>query len=116
MSQPTFRRDMLLAAMLSSLSAGLAESAEASPLNPEQTIIRVPGDLPWKPNPAYAPEHSVDTCVPVPAGSFVRRVAGTPHHDGVMRGHAEPAVIAICGMGPVNDALIDPSQPGVRRV
>ena len=55
-------------------------------------------------------------CVPVVAGSFVHRVAGTPHYDGVVRGHPEPAIIAICGMGPVNFALSDPSQPGVRRV
>ena len=55
-------------------------------------------------------------CVPAPAGSFVRRVAGTPHYDGVVRGHPEPAIIAICGMGPVNFALSDPSQPGVRRL
>jgi hypothetical protein len=56
------------------------------------------------------------SCVPVTAGSFVRRVAGTPHYDGVIRGHPEPAVIAICGMGPVNYALVDPSKPGVRQV
>ena len=55
-------------------------------------------------------------CVPVAAGSFVHRVAGTPHYDGVIRGHPEPAMIAICGMGPVNYALVDPAQPGVRRV
>ncbi len=56
------------------------------------------------------------SCVPVPAGSFVRRVALTPHYDGVIRGHPEPVIIAICGIGPVNYALSDPSQPGVRRV
>ena len=55
-------------------------------------------------------------CVPVPAGSFVRRVAGTPHYDGVIRGGSEPAVIAICGNGPVNYALTDPSKPGWRAV
>jgi len=55
-------------------------------------------------------------CVPVAAGSFVHRVAGTPHYDGVVRGHPEPAIIAICGVGPVNFALSDPSRPGVRRV
>ena len=33
-----------------------------------------------------------------------------------IRGHPEPAVIAICGIGPVNFALSDPSQPGVRRI
>ena len=55
-------------------------------------------------------------CVPVAAGSFVHRVAGTPHYDGVIRGHPVPAIIAICGVGPVNFALSDPAQPGVRRV
>jgi hypothetical protein len=54
--------------------------------------------------------------VPVKAGSFVHRVAHTPHYDGVIRGHPEPAIIAICGTGPVNYASVDPSQPGVRRV
>ena len=56
------------------------------------------------------------SCVPVPAGSFVRRVAGTSHYDGVIRNHAEPAIIAICGMGPVGYKLVDPSQPGWRQV
>lgn len=55
-------------------------------------------------------------CVPVHAGGFVDRVAGTPHYDGVIRGHHEPVVIAICGMGPVNYTRIDPSQPRVMRV
>jgi len=55
-------------------------------------------------------------CVPVQAGSFVRRVAGTPHYDGVIRGHPEPVIIAICGMGPVNYALSDASKPGWRAV
>jgi hypothetical protein len=56
------------------------------------------------------------SCVPVTAGSFVHRVADTPHYDGVIRGHKEPAIIAICGVGPVNFALSDPTQPGVRRI
>jgi hypothetical protein len=56
------------------------------------------------------------SCVPVKAGSFVRRVVGTPHYDRVIRDHHEPAVIAICGIGPVNYKLVDPSQPGFRRV
>jgi hypothetical protein len=34
----------------------------------------------------------------------------------VIRGHNEPAVIAICGVGPVNLALVDPSKPLVRPV
>ncbi len=170
MNQSAFRRDVMLAALLSSLPAALTDVAEASPLNPEQTIIRPPGQLVWKSNPAY-PEPSVDNCVltgdinqpglyytlirwwpgfmsaphhyatdrfcvvvsgtwwcnsgadfdpgacvPVTAGSFVHRVAGTPHYDGVIRGHSEPAIIAICGIGPVKYVLDDPSQPGVRRV
>jgi hypothetical protein len=168
--QPTFRRDVMLAALMSSIPVGLAGTAAASPLNPAQTIIRPPDDLTWKSNAAY-PEPSVDnciltgnptesglyytlvrwwpgfmsaphtyttdrfcivvsgtwwcnsggdfdpaSCVPVKAGSFVHRVAHTPHYDGVIRGHPEPAIIAICGMGPVNYASVDPSQPGVRRV
>jgi len=62
------------------------------------------------------PDFDPASCAPVAAGSFVRRVAGTPHYDGVIRDHKEPAIIAICGIGPVNYALVDPSQPGVRRV
>jgi len=41
-------------------------------------------------------------CFPVSAGSYVRRVALTPHYDGAIRGQKEPAVIAICGIGSVN--------------
>jgi hypothetical protein len=47
---------------------------------------------------------------------MLHRVAGTPHYDGVVRGHSESAIIAIYGVVPMNFALIDPSQPGVRRV
>ncbi len=55
-------------------------------------------------------------CVPVQAGSFVRRRATTPHYDGVIAGHDQPAIIAICGNGPVDYALVDPGQPGWRKV
>jgi hypothetical protein len=170
MVQSAPRRDLMLAALVSSLPVGFAESAAASPLNPDQTIIRPPGQLQWKPNPAFSepsvencpltgdvnqpglyytlvrwwpgfmsapPSYATDrfcvvvsgtwwcnsgadfdpaACVPVAAGSFVRRVARTPHYDGVVRGHPEPAIIAICGVGPVEFVLSDPSQPGVRRV
>ena len=60
----------------------------------------------------FEPENTV----PAPAGSFVRRVAGTPHYDGVKADGKEPAVIAICGMGPVGRQWIDPSKPGWRKV
>jgi hypothetical protein len=34
----------------------------------------------------------------------------------VIRGHPNPVIIAICGVGPVNYALTDPSKPGWRAV
>jgi hypothetical protein len=169
-SMQASRRDLLMAPLLAALPMALATAASASPLNPAQTIIRLPTEHSWIPNKGY-PERSVDmcpllgdtnqagmyytlvrwwpgymsaphtytsdrlcvvvsgtwwcnsgpdfdpaACVPVPAGSFVRRVAGTPHYDGVIRGHPDPAIIAICGMGPVNYALTDPSKPGWRAV
>lgn len=59
----------------------------------------------------YVPEKTV----PVPAGPFVRRVAKTPHYDGVPASATEPAVIAISGIGPIHYHLVDPAQPGWRR-
>jgi hypothetical protein len=55
-------------------------------------------------------------CVPVPAGSFVHRVAHTPHYDGVVAGGREPAVIAICGIAPVGMSLEEPEKPAWRKV
>jgi hypothetical protein len=43
-------------------------------------------------------------------------VANTPHYDGVVANGSEPAVIAICGEGPVKLTYIDPDQPGWRKV
>ena len=54
--------------------------------------------------------------VPVPAGGFVRRIAHTPHYDGVKRDAKEPAVIALFGIAPVELTLVDPSKPGWRQV
>lgn len=54
--------------------------------------------------------------IPAPAGTFVRRVAGTPHYDGVKTDGTEPAVIAICGIGPVGLKWVDPSKPGWRKL
>ena len=51
--------------------------------------------------------------VAVPAGGFVRRVARTPHYDGVRRDAKEPAVIALFGIAPVQFELVDPSQAGL---
>jgi hypothetical protein len=55
-------------------------------------------------------------CVPVPAGTFVHRVAHTPHYDGVVARGTEPAVIAICGMAPVDMRYLEPGKPGWRKV
>jgi hypothetical protein len=55
-------------------------------------------------------------CQPVGPGSFVRRVAHTPHYDGVVPDGKEPAVIAICGIGPAGMTYLDPSKPGWRKL
>ena len=60
----------------------------------------------------FDPDHTV----PVQAGGFVRRVAHTPHYDGVKRGAKEPAVIALFGIAPVDLVLVDPTMPGWRKV
>ena len=56
-----------------------------------------------------------DATVPVPAGGFVRRVAHTPHYDGVKKGAREPVVIGIFGLAPVDLKLVDPSKPAWRQ-
>ena len=60
----------------------------------------------------FEPENTV----PVPSGGFVRRVAHTPHYDGVKRGGKEPAVIGIFGQAPIELKLVDPSKPPAREV
>jgi hypothetical protein len=55
-------------------------------------------------------------CVPMPPGSFVHRVAHTPHYDGVPANGLEPAVIAICGIAPVDMRYVEPDRPGWRKV
>ena len=57
-----------------------------------------------------------DSTVPVPAGGFVRRVAGTPHYDGVKSSAKQPAVIALFGIAPVQLKLVDPGKPSWRKV
>jgi hypothetical protein len=60
----------------------------------------------------FAPE----AAIPVPAGGFVRRVAHTPHFDGVKQGYNEPAVIGIFGQAPIEFRLTDPTKPPIREV
>jgi hypothetical protein len=62
--------------------------------------------------PDFDPDHTV----PVPAGGFVRRVAHTPHYDGVKSSGTEPAVIALFGIAPVHFKLVDASKPAWRKV
>ena len=57
-----------------------------------------------------------DNTVPVPAGGFVRRVARTPHYDGVRKDAPEPAVIGLFGIAPVQFELVDPGKPGWRKL
>jgi hypothetical protein len=62
------------------------------------------------------PDFDPAEAVPVYPGGFVRRVAGTPHYDGARADAAEPAVIAVSGVGPVRQAWVDSSQPVLRRL
>jgi hypothetical protein len=57
-----------------------------------------------------------DGTVSVPAGGFVRRVARTPHYDGVKKDAKEPAVIGLFGIAPVQFELVDPSKPAWRKI
>ena len=57
-----------------------------------------------------------DSTAPVPAGGFVRRVAGTPHYDGVRSSAKKPAVIALFGIAPVQLKLVDPGKPSWRKI
>ena len=52
----------------------------------------------------------------MPAGGFVRRVAHTPHYDGVRKGGKDPAVIGIFGQAPIEFKLVDPTKRRVRAV
>jgi hypothetical protein len=61
------------------------------------------------------PDFTPRDAVPVAAGGFVKRIARTPHYDGVPRGGHEPAVIAVFGIGPVDIRLVDAGKPSWRR-
>ncbi|MBN9509092.1 MAG: hypothetical protein J0I21_08245 [Alphaproteobacteria bacterium] len=166
-----FRRDLLITSLCAALPLALAAGeAEASKIDPAQTIVRLPDQIAWKSPPDF-PEHSVESAplfgstegdglyltlvrwwpgymsaphayvtdrlcvvvsgtwwvnsgadfdpgntIPAPAGTFVRRVAHTPHYDGVKKDGKEPAIIAICGMAPVHVKWFDPKPPRWRRV
>ena len=69
------RRDLLMTSLMAALPLGLSGAA-ASPLNPEQTIIKPPDALPWKEQPPF-PRRSVDMCARSPA-TPTRRASTTP--------------------------------------
>jgi hypothetical protein len=161
------RRDLLVAPLLAAL---IPVMARASILDPAETILTLPVNIPWKLRPDY-PKDSVTSaplfgsrsgsgiyfelikwfpgymsaphtyvtdrlcvvvsgtwwvnsgadfdpanCVPVLPGTFVHRVAHTPHYDGVVANGREPAVIAICGIAPVDMQYVEPGKPGWRKV
>ena len=54
------RRDLLLTSLLAALPLNLARAA-ASPLNPAQTIIKLPDALQWETQPSF-PQGSADIC------------------------------------------------------
>jgi hypothetical protein len=60
----------------------------------------------------FGPENTV----PIPAGGFVRRIARTPHYDGVKKDANEAAVIGLFGIAPVQFELVDPAKPGWRKL
>ena len=60
---------------------------------------------------ASGEDFAPNSAVPAAAGSFVHRVARTPHYDGVLKEAKEPAVIAISGVGPITLHLYDQSKP-----
>ena len=165
------RRDLLLTSLLAAMPLALAgREAAASPIDPTETIVRLPEQIAWQTQAGF-PEKSVEMAplfgattspglyyvlvkwhpgymsaphtyatdrlcvvvsgtwgvnsgtdldpantVPAPTGSFVRRVAHTSHYDGVRSEATEPAVIAICGMGPVKRTWLQPKLPVVRQV
>jgi hypothetical protein len=86
-----------------------------------QTQVQMPDSIKWTGQDGF-PKNSLENAVL--AGSLdgegiyfsLRRVAGTPHYDGVIASGTEPVVIAISGIAPVHVKLVDPRQPGWRRV
>lgn len=60
MEHQASRRNLLLTSLTAALPFGIP-SAAASPLNPEQTIIKPRDALEWKTLPPFPPG-SVDTC------------------------------------------------------
>ena len=80
MEHQASRRELLVTSLMAAFPLGVA-SAAASPLNPEQTIIKPPDTLQWKVQSSFPPE-SVDMCPLIgdtnAPGLFTRSYAGIP--------------------------------------
>lgn len=113
MEDQASRRDLLLTSLMAALPLGVVGAAASPHFYSTDRYCMVLSGTWWCNSGA---DFDPASCVPVSAGSYVHRVALTPHYDGVIRGHNEPAVIAICGIGPVNFKLSDPSKPAWREV
>src|ERR1700730_2796986 len=164
------RRDLLIAPLLATPpGALLGDRADASPIDPNMTLTKLPDQIIWEaarnrpPNtveqallwgkssepgiyyllikwyPGFmsAPHwyetdrlcvvvsgtwsvtsgatFDPESTVPAPQGTFVRRVARTPHYDGAKADAKEPAMIAICGMGPITAHWLEPDKPAWRK-
>src|SRR5258708_4390069 len=78
------RRDLLLASFLATLPFG-DKGAAASPIDPAQTIVKLPAELQWKANPNNPPRSSEsclltgDTTQPGLYFTLVRWWPGSPH-------------------------------------
>ncbi len=46
---------------------------------------------------------------------IVRRAARTPHYDGVAIHGKAPAIVAICGLAPIDIQLVDPRKSGIEK-
>ena len=78
MDHHTSRRDLMLTSLMAALPLGISGAA-ASPLNPEQTIIKPPETLQWQTLPPFPPG-SVDNVAlpgkPLRPASITRLSAG----------------------------------------
>ena len=63
MEHQASRRDLLLTSLMAALPFGVTGAA-ASPLNPEQTIIKPPDALQWKTLPPFPPGPPVCLLIP----------------------------------------------------
>src|SRR6266446_6137971 len=91
------RRRVLLTSLLAALPLGLS-AGRAEAINPSDRLCLVLSGTWWVNSGG---DFDPNATVPVAAGGFVRRVARTPHYDGVKHGAKEPVVIGIFGMAPV---------------